>query len=105
MVLHLLHIHCYRYSLAQNLSQIKPTIDKEREISRIRDKILVELLNNGAKIRSDVINRVDPSMGGGLVGFYSETEASIEPNQYTNGRSKELVTLGEPVCKYSYFIT
>lgn len=101
--LYLLVICSHRYSLAQDLSQIKPTIEKERQIVRIRNKILKELVNNGAKIsRFDAMNSIETSKGEEIVNkqeIQTNVQTDINVGNDDNSRSKALVTLGEPVSE------
>ncbi|XP_045169193.1 uncharacterized protein LOC123531949 [Mercenaria mercenaria] len=98
-----LHSYCNRYSLAQDISQIQPTIEKERQIVRIRNKILKELVNNGAKIsRSEATNRIEQIREQETVAkeeIKTDLKNDIKIGPVPQGTSKVMVTLGEPVSQ------
>ena len=110
LIAFLLQTYCNRYSQAQNISQIKAAIERKRveegQIEQIRNKILKELVHDGAKIRSETLNRVEHPRNEIPVNreeIKTDFKNEIKTGSDQSTKSKFIVTIGVPACKYLLF--
>lgn len=102
LLIYVLYTYGYIHSLAQDISQIPRTIEEQRETVRIRNRILKELENNGARVlRVDTADSVEsPEYAADITDEIKTDDNNDIKTEYKP--ASLMVSVGEPACKYAY---